>query len=193
MKWRDELRQHLVRDDGTLRPTVLVVDAFRREQFGSLDTRVIALKSSPWLKCETRGMHDRGLEVFPNMLGSVIEVVIRNGKARRVDSSESGSMTAYVVGRIAYERIQAVDWSGDPYYGAPRVYVRPTSIRRDPFSEIVLYAGPDLDHLSELEGVTYVGYGGGLWTRAKRTWFRLRFDWRFRREERARRNQYDTD
>jgi len=82
-----------------------------------------------------------------------------------------------VVGRIPYERIAYMDWSPDPAYGVPRLYV--AYVCHGPYKEVVLYdTTPGVDgYLLELHSVEYR-------PEKVRSWTRLAWKVRQRRHER---------
>ena len=69
---------------------------------------------------------------------------------------EESDLTAYKVGRIPFERIASIDWSGDEYYGVPHIYCRFSSPRKEPYEEIVVC------RQQEINGTTYYSEIGKL-------------------------------
>ena len=92
------------------------------------------------------------------------------------------------MGRIPYERIVAFDWTPDPAYSAPRFYVAYTW-RRHVFAEVVLYEESSHGYMYEMEGIKYVGEGGGPIARAMRRIGSARYQLKLRRVKRERRDE----
>jgi hypothetical protein len=103
----------------------------RKDTYPDLDNSLRGI--SPWFKVELKGTYFRGLEVFL----SVQRVVVDRNVARPAHGEEQGARNVYVVGRIPYTAIEAIDWEGDEYYGFTHVYCR--FRRKGPYEAVVLY------------------------------------------------------
>jgi len=184
---RKEIEENLRRPEHDASPEIAVVRLGKEDAFGQPDLRRLAIGASYWFKFEVKGVHDRGLEVF---VGAPEYVCIKRGKAYRVSRAvkSDGYRAVWVVGRIAYERIDDMDWEPDPYYSGPRLHVR--FGRRGPFKEIVLYEGKVNDFLYSLDGVKYMGEGRAPWKRIGHWWRNVQMNARDRRSLREGRNSW---
>lgn len=93
-------------DDRDFRGEAIIRDLRRMDRYPELDEG-IAGGPSPWFKTEVKGIYDRGLEVYL----SVERVLVRGDVARPV---REGGQPVFVIGRIPFERVEEVDWIGDP-------------------------------------------------------------------------------
>jgi hypothetical protein len=174
LRRRQEVREALaanLRLSSDSTPEVVVIRLGREKNYPEPDNRIAGFGASPWFKLEVKGLHDRGLEAFD----SIQHVHIRNSIARKV--GEPGARKVYIVGRIPYERIAHMDWSPDPAYGVPRLYV--SYGRKGPYKEVVLYdttPGPN-GYLFPLHNVDYR-------PEKVRSWTRIAWNVRQRRHER---------
>ena len=111
------------------------------------------------------------------MISSVQEVVISDGVARPVPQVDHpDGQNVYVVGRIPFSSIEAIDWVGDEFYGFTHIYCRFRAFGRGPYVATVLYEveGHDLG-----QGRTYHSRLEGVRWRPRRRWIIRR--WRDRR------------
>jgi hypothetical protein len=193
-KVREEIREKLQRPDSGGSPDTLLVRLSKKDHYPSTDSLIFGLfRASPWFKFEAKGLHDRGFEVF----AGIEYVTFHNRKARRVSTSKPeppDCRKVWVVGRVPYERIAYIDWRPDPYYSAPRLYVRYGW--RGPFREVVLYEESALsstvgregrrsdEGLYEILDVEYQGEAGNPWRWTAYTARRLRFALEDRRQRR---------
>ena len=92
---------------------------------------------SAWFKTEFKGLYHRGFEVFLRIQS--IKYLEASQAWVFAHYKEAGAEKAYVVGRIPYDGIREVDWSGDEYYPCPHVYCDfNRRLRKEPYEEIVL-------------------------------------------------------
>lgn len=155
-------------DEGSV-PEVVVVklNARKRWAYPKTDERLLQLAPSSWYKFEVKGVSDAYLEVF----GSLTYVKIEGDKARLTDDPDEGDLV-YLVGRIPLESISHIDWSPDPAYWRPRLYVRYRW--SGPFREVAIFEKRDR-YLFELHDVKF--------KRPRRHYFReVRMELRRRRE-----------
>lgn len=135
-------------DEGSV-PEVVVVklNARKRWAYPEADERLLQLAPSSWYKFEVKGVSDAFLEVF----GSLTYVTIEDSKARPTNDPDEGDLV-YLVGRIPLESISHIDWSPDPAYWRPRLYVR---FRwAGPFREVAIFEKRDR-YLFELHDVKF--------------------------------------
>jgi hypothetical protein len=106
----------------------------RKDTYPDLDDSLRGI--SPWFKVELKGTYHRGVEVIT----SVQEVLITDGKARPTrEVDHPDAQAVWVVGRIPFSAIEAIDWDGDEYYGFTHIYCRFRAFGRGPYEETVLY------------------------------------------------------
>jgi hypothetical protein len=90
-----------------------------------------------WFGVELKDTYHRGIEVFIKIGEVVVDEQRRTW--RPAIRGEEPSLTAYIVGRIPFDWIAQIDWTGDEYYPQPHIYCRFIGKRREPWEEIVLY------------------------------------------------------
>jgi hypothetical protein len=152
-KMKAEIESRLPRysDDRDYRGEAIIRDLRRMDRYPDLDD-TIAGGPSPWFKAEVKGIYERGLEVYV----SVQRVVVRGDVATPV--REDGQ-PVFVVGRIPFERIEEVDWIGDPAASLdpmPHFYCWFGWRRRRLYESFVLYRqGAGLNLLVPLDGVKF--------------------------------------
>lgn len=91
---------------------------------------------SPWFKVQLLGLYHRGIEV-----GLRIEAMKYDEQQEQwhlTDDYANKTLNGIVVGRIAFESIVSVDWSGDEYYGDPHIYCYFNGKKDGPYEEIII-------------------------------------------------------
>jgi hypothetical protein len=130
-KWKAEFERnlHLLENQH-----VIIRDLRRMDSYPELNAKEKGI--SPWFKTEFKDLYHRGFEVFLR-----IESIKYLEEAKGwvyCHYDEEGTENAYLVGRIPYDVVREVDWSGDEYYGFPHVYCDfNRRLRREPYEEIV--------------------------------------------------------
>ena len=82
-------------------------------------------------------LYHRGVEVFLRIESAKYEESIQSW--RWADYDEPGAINVWIVGKIPFEIVKAVEWNGDQYYYAPHIYCEFTKAAKQPYEEIVLY------------------------------------------------------
>jgi hypothetical protein len=82
-------------------------------------------------------VYPRGVEVFLR-IESVKYEKFADGW-RWANYNEPEAVNAAVVGRIPFELVQEVEWSGDGYYRMPHIYCEFSQKLKQPYEEVVLY------------------------------------------------------
>lgn len=103
----------------------------RNDSYPQVDKTKIV---SPWFRVEIKGIYHSGIEVF---LGGRSARIIRN-RWQFCKAEDDGFVTVALIGKIPFDLIEVIDWSGDEYYNEPHFYVRFDKMRREPFEEIVV-------------------------------------------------------
>lgn len=150
-KMKAEIEDKLPRyaDDRDYRGEAIIRDLRRMDDYPELDDGIVG-KPSPWFKAEVKGIYDRGLEVYV----AAERVMISGDTAMPV---RKGGQPVLVVGRLPFERIEEVDWVGDPAASLdrmPHFYCWFGWRRRQLYEEIVLYR-QGAGVLVLLDGVNY--------------------------------------
>ncbi len=91
-------------------------------------------KSSAWSKIEIKGWDDSELEIFAYSIDYYRKT---DGDWKKCSGDDEGSVKAYPVGRISYDRITKIDDGNDKYYALPQIYCSWKC--GTPFSSICLY------------------------------------------------------
>jgi hypothetical protein len=158
----------------------------RKDTYPELDDSLRGI--SPWFKVELMGIYFRGVEVVL----SVQNVVVIDGVARPAAASDGpDGRNVFVVGRIPYTAIEAIDWEGDEFYGFTHIYChyRGWTGRKGPYEALCLHntqpqsLGGSHRYYERLEGVRWAPGRYGL----MRRWQSRRLIRRMEREMRTRR------
>jgi len=130
-KWKAEFERNieLLRNQN-----VIIRDLARMDSYPELDEREKGI--SPWFKTEFKGLYHRGFEVFLR-----IESIKYLEEAKGwvyCDYKDEAAVNAFLVGRIPYDVVRDVDWSGDEYYPFSHVYCDfKKRLRKEPYEDIV--------------------------------------------------------
>ena len=144
-----DIQAHLPAATADWAPELIVRDMARMDDYPNLDEDWWGI--SAWFKVEGKGMYHRGLEVFLQ----VQRITIADGIARPsagVDNADT--RTVFVVGRIPFDAITLIDWTGDDYYPVPHLYCW-FDQAEGPYEEVVLYEKMNDGYLRLLDGVRY--------------------------------------
>jgi hypothetical protein len=98
-------------------PEIIVRDLARMDQYPETDDSLRGI--SPWFKVEALGLYHRGFDVA---LALREIVVVRNKAHDATPDEREQARTLLVAGRIPFDAIVAIDWSGDEYYPQPHFY-----------------------------------------------------------------------
>ncbi|MFH4511549.1 hypothetical protein WKI32_11235 [Vibrio alginolyticus] len=104
---------------------------------------------SPWFKVALVDTYHKGIMVIL----SAERLYIHDGKYTNKKSNSTEEIRAYLVGKIPYEDIEAVNIDGDEYYYFPHIYCH-FSHNNEPYEELVYCQEVDMNnghvHYSEL-------------------------------------------
>jgi hypothetical protein len=146
-KWKAEFERNTSLLDNR---DVIIRDLNRMDSYPNINEREKGI--SAWFKTEFKGLYHRGFEVFL-CVESARYLEAENGWAFcRYDAE--GAENVFLVGRIPYDVVREVDWSGDEYYPTPHVYCDfNRRLGKEPYEEIVLcrrYEGSQGDWFTDL-------------------------------------------
>jgi len=146
-KWKTEFERNIQLLENS---DVIIRDLQRMDSYPEVSEKAKGI--SAWFKTEFKGLYHRGFEVFLR-IESIKYLEDHKGWAFcRYD--EDGAENAFVVGRIPYDVVREVDWSGDDYYRCPHVYCDfNRRLGKEPYEEIVLcrrHEGSQHDWFSDL-------------------------------------------
>jgi hypothetical protein len=146
---RDMMYARLAKPGRDHWPEVIVVQASKASRYPEIKDKIFDFGPPDWMKVEVSRITDDALEVGLQF----VRVRIRNGQARPVDHlSDQQGRKVLIVGRLPYEKIAHVDWSGDPAYSSPRLYMH---FRwRSPYKAIEVHSGGDGQYFA-MQGVTF--------------------------------------
>jgi hypothetical protein len=129
---KDEITQHL-HPDRHHWPEVIIRDVARMDEYPEPDDSPWGI--SPWFKVEVKGTYHRGVEAILRLA----KVELSGGLARE---TEDGSETVAVIGRIPFDVIVHIDWSGDEYNPQPHFYCW-FDFKGEPYESVEIYRLPD--------------------------------------------------
>ena len=66
------------------------------------------------------------------------------GQWRYSRDNKRGTVNAFLVGRIPFDVVRVVEWSGDDYYRCPHIYCEFNKKEKQPYEDLIYY---------ELQGV----------------------------------------
>jgi hypothetical protein len=161
-KWKREFEEHLPKPNKFgVRCDAIIRDIDRMDLYPNIDEKGKGI--SPWFKVEIKGLYERGVEAFISMPQCVKR--LPTGEWTFCDYEDPEKVTAYPVGRIPFDLIEHVDWSGDQYYYDPHIYCR--FKRGQPYEKIVFYRkwSKEDEFMDEIEGFS-------PWGKKKRFWQR---------------------
>lgn len=114
-KWKAEFEKNINLLQGQ---DLIIRDLAQMDSYPNMDENEKGI--SPWFKTEFKGLYHRGFEIF---LG--IESIKYLEEAKGwvyCHYQDVGAINAFLVGRIPYDAVREVDWSGDEHYSFPHIY-----------------------------------------------------------------------
>lgn len=113
-KIKDDISKNLRWPERDASPEAIVRDLARIDDYPDTDDSPWGI--SPWFRVEVKGQYHRGLEVVLKLAG----VELSHSEARETDGQDRE--TVAIVGRIPFDSIVLIDWSGDEFYPKPHIY-----------------------------------------------------------------------
>jgi hypothetical protein len=146
-KWKSEFEKNieLLRNQD-----VIIRDLARMDSYPEIDEKKKGISS--WLKVEFKDLYHRGFEVFLRV--ESIKYLDRANGWVFCDYKDEGAINAFLVGRIPYDVVRKVDWSGDEYYRVPHIYCDfKKRLGKEPYEEIIFcerHKGTDYEWFDEI-------------------------------------------
>jgi hypothetical protein len=116
-------------------PRVIIRDLQRMDKYP--DTTPNRRRISAWARMELKGLYERGIELYYEIVTIKHEEV--DGAWRLADHDEENTETGAVLARIPYEFINRLNPNGDCYYPEPHIFCAFKGIGGTAFQELVLY------------------------------------------------------
>jgi hypothetical protein len=177
IRMRKEIDEHIERQPNrAILGEIVIRDLQRMDAFPDISEHDVG--PSAWFKVELIGFYHRGIEVFLSDAKKAIPTADADGRWggwRLLEEGEKSdqAITAWPVGRIPFDFIESVDWSGDEYYGLPHFYCRFSNPFFDPYEEIIykgkLYPEVSQDY-QEMRGLRHARED---WSGLRRFFFRM--------------------
>jgi hypothetical protein len=134
-KWKDEFEKNLKWiDDQEGYGEAIIRDVKRINVYPETDAKSKGV--SPWFRVGVLGTYHRGIEVGLSI--ESIKYVPECDAWMLTRDYDNRTRNGYVVGRIPFERIASVDWTGDEYYYKPNIYCRFTGKGGQPYEEVMV-------------------------------------------------------
>ena len=134
-KWKLEFEQNLSWIDDTVGyGEVTIRDLKRMDSYPEVDANAKGV--SPWFRVGLLGTYHRGIEVGLSVASVKYDKSTEAWLLTR--DYLNRTLNAYVVGRIPYDRISSVDWTGDEYYYHPNIFCHFKGWRNEPYEEILI-------------------------------------------------------
>jgi hypothetical protein len=133
-KWKPLFQEEIWKTHSQkLRKDAIIRDVKRLDNYPHVDA---GKGISPWFRVGLMGVYHKGILVWLNAGRLCLHTDGAYRHPRRSDDEE-GDIDAALIGKIPFERIEAVDWGGDEYYYFPHIYCHFDAKRREPYEEIV--------------------------------------------------------
>jgi hypothetical protein len=168
-RWRPRFEKRVAKQLRDKLPEDIIIRDFKRiDRYPDAEEGPRGI-SPPWFSAGLVGTYDTGILLALGWSRLIKETVTE--KWRYIDywAGETGDLKAILIGRVAYENIEAVDWEGDDYYRVPHIYCHFDRQHHGPYDQLafceerVMQEGPkhyaeiasydDVRHLSALRGV----------------------------------------
>lgn len=134
-KWKPLFEEEIFRTHNeNLRKDIIIRDMKRYDNYPNVNPATKGISS--WFRVGLMGIYHKGILVGLN--GA--ELKNHNDTEWRYTDdriNESCDLYAVLIGKIPFENIENVDWSGDGYYGFPHIYCWFNSKRKEPYEELV--------------------------------------------------------
>jgi len=129
----------------------IIRDIHRTKQYPDIDTKHKGI--SPWFRVGIIGTYHQGVEVGLRIDSA--KYVENEGGWRLTKDYNNKTLNCHITGRIPFDRIIAIDWTGDEYYPIPHIYCTFDGIMRwkQPYEAVHIcekLQGPDRPYYSFL-------------------------------------------
>ena len=136
-KWKEEFEANLNRRKGNRTyGDAIIRDVARMDVYPEHDEDDSEGISS-WFKVEIKGLYHRGVEVILRVIS--IKYDEEKSRWRFCKYDEQDAVNGILVGRIPFDGIRNVEWSGDQYYYNPHIYCNFSQKNNQPYEELLFY------------------------------------------------------
>lgn len=136
-KWKVEFEENLRwKDTSGTRSDAIIRDVKRMDDYPEIQEKERGI--SAWFKVEMKGVYHRGIEAFLSVETLVPLDDARSWRFGKHDEPEA--INVLLVGRIPFDVIRSIDWSGDEFYPFPHIYCDFTNSERQPYEQLIFYA-----------------------------------------------------
>lgn len=174
-KWKIEFEDQLwQRRSQKLTTDAIIRDMRRMDSYPDVKTK---RGISPWFRIGLMGTYHKGI-----LAGLEWWELIKDEKSgawRRTDyETDERGLKTILIGYIPYERIEAVDWEGDEFYGLPHIYCYFDDKRKEPYEKLAYCEKREVDNIPRYTEVAdYFAVRRatrGPWHRRVWKWFRAK-------------------
>lgn len=135
-KWRPQFEEEIWKNDKEkLRKDIIIRDIKRIDTYPNVDEKNKGI--SPWFRAGLMDTYYKGILVGLRWQELTKDADTEDWRSVRYHSGETGEINSILIGKIPYEKIEAVDWHGDEYYYFPHVYCHFDSKTKDPYEKLV--------------------------------------------------------
>jgi hypothetical protein len=120
-------------DKSTRYGEVIIRDVRRVDEYPNVKEKSKGISS--WFRVTLVGTYHRGIQVGLSFYS--LKWCPKEESWHLTRDYKASEMNALLVGRIPYDRIVTIDWSGDEYYSEPHIYCLFTGWRPSPYEELV--------------------------------------------------------
>lgn len=121
---------------------VIIRDLRRADEYPLIDDKPKGISS--WFKVTLLGTYQRGIQTGLRFC-SLKRCAHEDGWYMTSDHNRA-QLNAILVGRIPYDRIETIDWTGDEYYDSPHLYCRFVGWRPSPYEALVFCEEHFMNH-----------------------------------------------
>jgi len=140
-KWKKEIEPVLwKRAKDKLAMDVVIRDVKRLDEYPDV-TKPNRKGISAWFKAGLTTTYHNGIEVNLGWHGLIKDA--RGWRIAEYPREKDNTITVALVACIPYERIEAVDWSGDNFYGESQVYCHFDAKDGSPFEDAFYFGTPE--------------------------------------------------
>lgn len=149
-KWKENFEENLHWiDDASGYGEAIIRDVKRINAYPEIDEKAKGV--SPWFRAGLIGTYHRGIEVGLSI--ESIKYVEEQDAWMLTSDYQNRTANGFIIGRIPFEWIASVDWTGDEYYYKPNIYCRFAGKGGQPYEEILICekkTGSGRPHYSKL-------------------------------------------
>ena len=135
-KWRPLFEEEIWKThQEKLRKDIVIRDVGRLDSYTDVDKKAKGI--SPWFRAGLMDTYHKGILV--GLRWQELSRCPGNGSwhSVRYKSGEKGEVNSILIGKIPYEKIEAVEWRGDEYYYFPHIYCYFDTKTKEPYENVV--------------------------------------------------------